>query len=152
MKKQTDYDMYEIQRYGCYFCSLLEMAERTAQKRLTDEQVYNLYQIYVLEGFMSRKCYIYKPDEILQTALSALSHRRRIFQIGMAAAPLYFADYWRWVKTKLQKPSFHIYKTLTANGNNHFILADDSMRLIYNPDPTIKLLKTEAIVHYRIYE
>ena len=44
MKHQTDYILNEIKRYGCYFCCLCEIAERMAQKKLTDAQVSEVFK------------------------------------------------------------------------------------------------------------
>ena len=75
MKTQTDNAFKVISRYGCYFFSLLHIAEVITGKSLSDERVMKLYAEAVCSGLMDWKCYVMKPGKLCSLAVYDLNRK-----------------------------------------------------------------------------
>ena len=55
----------KIQKYGCYFMSLLFLANKFKNYPLSAQKIEELYDFFVLEHWMDKECFIKKPKEIM---------------------------------------------------------------------------------------
>lgn len=57
-----------IQRTGCYFMSILYLANKHAQTPWDTAAINHVYEEAVSEGFMGANCFVYNPDGIFRLA------------------------------------------------------------------------------------
>ena len=63
---QTDSGLNEnINKYGCYFMSLLFLVNKLTGMELSTARINKIYKLCVTQGWMSYKCYIIAPEKIL---------------------------------------------------------------------------------------
>lgn len=55
----------EVNRFGCYFLSLLYLASQKAKRTIGIGDVEEFYRIFVEKGWMDRNCFIQLPEDIL---------------------------------------------------------------------------------------
>lgn len=144
MKKQTEYALMEIQRYGCYFCCLCEIAERMAGRKLTDAQVTAVFVSCKTtdgvngEPIIGDNCYLSDPAGVANTALRVLDSGKRLAQIGQKKGECE-PEYWGG----LGGYADWIVECHATDYGYHFILPD------YNPDPRIALKGKEREIYYK---
>ena len=144
MKKQTEYALMEIQRYGCYFCCLCEIAERMAQKKLTDAQVSEVFKSGKTtdgingEPMIGENCFLSDPAGVANTALSLLGSAKRLAQIGQKRSDEP-PEYWGGLGSYADR----VVECHKTDFGLHFTLAD------YNPDPRIPLKGKEREIYYK---
>lgn len=147
MKRQTDYNNPKIRRYGCYFCVMCRFAELAAEKELSDEAIYKIYdKAMQTKGWdgniaMDENCTLHDPQMIVNLALDELGDSQRILQVGSEENGK--RTFWEWYRPKTAYDyTAEEWKTDFAS---HFISEG------YNPDPTIALLKLKKKVFYKIF-
>lgn len=127
----------EVQNYGCYFMSLLRMAELVSNTDLTVDQVNAIYVSGSQKGYITRKCSCVKPDSILKEAFFLTSAKFIAYQVG---AKTYGnnprTDWWQWVRTnpKFMEVDYLLVQFATGGGfGTHYCLADKNENVIYDP-------------------
>lgn len=56
----------QINKYGCYFMSLLFLGNKRSNYALSVDKIEELYDFFVMEDYMDEECFIKRPVEILQ--------------------------------------------------------------------------------------
>lgn len=129
---QTNPNLHKsIQRWGCYYRSILAMAEEFTQKELIREQIQMGYYI-LRRGVMGDDCFVKHPEYILTYGLQMLGASRcKGLYIGWAELqnrqPFFKSGY------EKSDMSFMAKKGLTKNGNPHFRLALPNGHVIFDP-------------------
>lgn len=137
MMRQTEHFNKKIQRYGCYFLSLLRICElRFASDEFTADGIQRLYQKLVSEGVMDEDCYILSPDAVLKAGFAELTGNERfaqVRQIGIEDRD--GRRFWGWVKDN--RIDYIILKKKRPNGF-HFTLAAKNAVEIFDPHPSLR--------------
>lgn len=138
----------KINKYGCYFMSLLSIVEDKYNREFMPLEVDTLYDVATINGAMDVDCYIMAPDAVLKYASKMAGKIEKILQVGIKDDK--GQRFWGWVKG--ETIDYIIGKYRTANGNTHFVLLDkDVGKIKYDPNPKTKLVDLLALVYYRVY-
>jgi len=127
----------EVQKYGCYFMSLLRMVELVSLKEFTVDQINALYTHSVWKGYIIGKCSCNKPDNIVKEAFSMLLSKNIAYQVGSKS---YGADpktvWWPWVmkNDKFKQVDYLLGQfATTGEFGTHYCLLDRNEVVIYDP-------------------
>lgn len=152
--RQTDYRLHRmVNIYGCYFRSLLGIAESWAGKRLTPDQINELYEMGI-EGsnaLMTERCSMGHGagGETCDMTFKMLDRPElRAWQMGsrIKGEKAVFFD----------KKKHPIHRTIlwgnsTQAGWRHYRLGDEHGREIFDPDPTTEIEEEVTELLYMIY-
>lgn len=137
-----------INKEGCYFRTMLSIAERFTDKLLTADEILEIYYDLIDKGFMKQNCYLENPEKAANAAFKVLKQDNlRCIQIGKKIEgkdPVY----WGWVKDKTV--SAIALNGITAKGNGHWVEADWSGHELWNPYPGAYLVTLKKQIFYRI--
>ncbi len=114
---QTDKRLDQtINKYGCYFMSLLFVSNKYTGYNLSTTVITKLYNDFIKRGFMDKNCYIQNPSAIMRYLGLAATYNQR------HDPPKY----------KCGKDEIEIlclqYKNFT-----HFVVGDGRGNIAYNP-------------------
>lgn len=127
---QNDFRNAMIQRYGCYFLCLFEIARREG-KEYTAEEVEKKYYEFVKKKWISEYCYIINPVEIL----GELTQKKWSVKIT----------------NEIIEHDYIIARVYTKYRTYHFLLIDKNKNILYDSDKF--LINTNYVfVDYRIYQ
>ena len=147
--RQTDYRLpIEVNKWGCFFRSLLAIAEVYIGRRLRVQEIAQAYREAVAEGmdYMTPDC-VCKSESagggIINQGIALLGGPGRGFQLGSINPAIGKMQWWGpkgWDKDW----GWQILLGKTEYGNSHYRLADREGILIFDPDPTAKV-KVESL-------
>jgi len=139
---QTDnYFNDNINKYGCLFFSLMDIAEQHTGHSFIPKTINQLYQSEIDNGEMLEDCYVLSHEKVLQDALEVFECHDKVSYVGS------------WYNDKLmsrkswggREGQYMILQFRTANGNGHF------RRINYDPyKPLINLTNLMSIRYYNI--
>lgn len=146
----------EVQKYGCYFMSLLRMVELVSNSDLTVDNVNAIYVSGTQKGYIASKCSCVKPDSILKEAFFLVSSKFIAYQVGSKK----YGDnpnviWWQWVKNnpKFMDVDYLLMQFATTGVfGTHYCLADKNENVIYDPydKPYVRLDKLGSHI-YRVF-
>ncbi len=111
---QTDeYFNKEINKYGCLFFSLMDIAEEYTGHNFIPRSIRKLYYELIELGLMKKDCYVLDHTKLLQQALEVLGNHDKVTYIGGR----YFNDRDSWGEPY---GMYMILQFKTKNGNGHF--------------------------------
>lgn len=112
--KQNDFKNINIKRWGCYFLCLIKIAELERGQEYTEDEILDLYNKFIKNGFMASNCYIIYPEKILL---------------------MLTGKNWDILKTtKIQKGKYIIAHVKTIFNTHHFLLIDKNEIVLYDPE------------------
>ena len=141
MYKQTDKIFPElINRYGCLFFSLVDIAEEFSGKSFTQRKIIDLYGNLDELEIMREDCYVLNHTKVLQQALELFNIHDKVTYSGA------------WYNDKItdreswgeRNGMFMILQFKTRNGNGHF------RRPHY--DPYLPLIHFKNLMSIRYYD
>ena len=137
--KQTDEYFNEIiNKYGCLFFSLMDIAESYTGHNFIPKTIKKLYDELIDLGLMKKDCYVLNHSKLLQQALEVLGCHDKVTYSGAR----YFNDKPSWGDAY---GMYMIMQFKTKNGNGHFF------RNHYDPYlPEIKFDNIMSIRYYNI--
>lgn len=137
--KQTDeYFNDLINKYGCLFFSLMDIAEEYTGHDFIPRTIRKLYDELVELGLMRKDCYVLNHEKVLQQALEVLDNHDKVTYTGAK----YLWNDRTWGE---DFGMFMIVQLRTKNGNGHF------RRLHYDPYlPEIKFSNLLSVRFYNI--
>ena len=139
--KQTDDNFPKlINRYGCLFFSLIDIAEEFSGKSFTRRSIMQLYKELSELEIMRKDCYILNHTKVLQQALENFSVHDKVSYAG-AWYNENITDRQSWGD---RNGMFMILQFRTRNGNGHF------RRTHY--DPYYPLIHFENLMSIRYYD
>ncbi len=150
--KQTDKKLKrKINQFGCYFMSMLAIAQIEEEKVFSAEEINQLYDEAVEKNYMTAKCYVRKPDEIAQLAFKKFGNNKRTYQVGRIDAEGE-KRFWGWVENN---PKYKEYKYLIIRWEmdnddypEHFTLGLINEGEIYDPYPDLnKISKMNEVLY-----
>lgn len=105
-----------VNRYGCYFMSLLFLANKYTGFKLSTTVIVKLYNNFIEMGYMDKNCYIQNPDRILSNlGLNGVYAQRH-------DPPKYKCKHDEIEILCLQYPTY-----------THFVVGDGLGHIAYNP-------------------
>ena len=139
---QTQTHFYNnINKYGCLFFSLMDIAEEYTGHNFIPETIIKLYENLVDLGLMKKDCYVLDHEKVLQQALEMLSCHDKVTYSG-AMYNHNLTDRKSWGESF---GMFMILQMKTKNGNGHF------RRAHYDPyKPDIKFSNLLSVRYYNI--
>lgn len=151
MYAQTDkrFNGTSIPRTGCYFMTLIRMAETESSYDLDASDILAIYRRAMVEDMIDPDCYVSSPDGVLRitrqviAALAPLHGGKRILQVGIDDKD--GRRFWPWANG--DRVDYYVGKFKTKWGY-HFMLVNSEGQPIYNPDPRITGERV-ALVLYR---
>ena len=137
--KQTDEVFNEnINKYGCLFFSLMDIAEEYTGHDFIIKTINKLYVDCVNSKIMRKDCYVNNHEKVLQQALEVFDCHDKVSYVG--AEYLHKSGTWG-EKTAM----FLILQMKTERGNGHFV------RPHYDPYmPKIKFISQKSVRYYNI--
>ena len=149
MRNQRTYNNDTIARWGCYMLCLMGVAERIAGKQLTDEQVFQAWDIgrksVGWDGKMDvigANCYVNDGAALINICLELLRDEGHlVVQIGAQD----YSGFTFWgggEKADIYKPGCYAVHQWRHAGGYHWTLDD------YNPDPAINLAAANRTMYY----
>lgn len=129
MVLQENHPNKKIQRYGCYFLSLLRICEVESKKELSIDNIQTLYESALKNNYIDINCTCLKPDNILALGFSFLGCKKKVYQIGQKKNGK--TEFWGWVKDNNYQ--YVILGKKRPNGF-HFVLDGKD---IFDPNPTL---------------
>ena len=137
--KQTDERFLpEINKYGCLFFSLMEIAEQYTGHSFIYKTIMKLYFECVELGIMKKDCYVLNHEKVLQQALEVFDCHDKVSYIGAK----YLHKDGSWGE---HTAMFLILQMRTQRGNGHFV------RPHYDPYmPKIKFVNQISVRYYNI--
>jgi len=131
----------EINKYGCLFFSLMEIAEKYTGEFFHKNQILKLYYDLVDLRIMRKDCYVNNHEKVLQQALEVFHNHDKVTYVGA-----WYNDYMSKRKSFGQRYGMYmILQFKTKNGNGHF------RRPSYDPyQPTIVFTNLISIRYYNI--
>jgi len=138
--KQTDevFNQY-INKYGCLFFSLMDIAEEYTGHSFIIRTINKLYSDLAKKGLMRKDCYILNHEKVLQEALEILAGCHD--KVTYAGAKYLWNDKSWGEHTAM----FLILQMKTQRGNGHFV------RPHYDPYmPKIKFVNQLSVRYYNI--
>lgn len=147
---QTDTNLDPmIQRWGCYFMSMIRMAEIISGRTATADEINRTYKTQQAALKMTPKCYLADPERVANFFLRAWGVKPHIVQIGVRL-PDSPAQFWGWAeKAGRTDWQFTARKVRTSLGF-HFQLASTDGTLLYDPDPSLKTLGLNSLILYQV--
>lgn len=141
---QTDFhDNINIYKSGCLFMSLIEIAQRMADRKPEKRDINNLYKHCVDRGFMKETCYINDHNEVLNDALN--------FLIKPDIRAQYSGAYYIEKPEKnwgMNAGKYKIVQVKTANQNSHFMVLDN----VQPYDPWFPAVNFDRVLSIRYYD
>jgi len=115
---QTDDRLNEsINVYGCYFMSLLYLANKLTGYKLSTTVIISLYNKFIDFRFMSTDCFIGDPDGIFK-------------YLGLKTK---YTDTHEPPQRNCAKNEIEILCLKNCNGLTHFVVGDGKGHIAYNP-------------------
>lgn len=131
----------EVNKYGCLFFSLMEIAEKFTGEFFNKKQILKLYRDLVDLGIMGKDCYVNNHEKVLQQALEVFGNHDKVTYAGS-----WYND--QQSKRESFGKRYGMYMVLqfrTKNGNGHF------RRPSYDPYvPAIIFTNLISIRYYNI--
>lgn len=129
---QTDTRLpLHVQREGCYFRSLVMLAEMHHRQLLDAADIVKLYDYVISTGAMKQDCWVLEPEKIIQSAQFFLGHGpsgRMLFRTAAKGSGLEDGNF-----TRPGRPSHWIRHYKTVNGHGHFVVADKTGATVWDP-------------------
>ncbi len=140
--KQTDEAFNSnINKYGCLFFSLMDIAEEYTGHSFIIRTINKLYYELVDLGIMKEDCYVLDHEKVLQQALECFGAHDKVTYAG-ADYNSFYTDRKSWGN---RNGMFLIMQYKTKNGNGHF------RRIFYDSyKPDISLTGLMSIRFYDI--
>lgn len=133
-----------IRATGCYFRSLIGIAETLYQRYMTAKQINELYTRCV-PNIMLANCYVNDPAEIIKMAAIELGYSCKCFQRG-----LYQGNEFIFWNNIYRNYTDTIIQWKTSIGS-HFTQADENMNEVYDPwNGKIKKMYKQRIILYEV--
>jgi len=104
----------EINKYGCLFFSLMDIAEEYTGHSFIIRTINKLYSECVSLGIMRYDCYVLDHEKVLQQALECFGVHDKVTYVG--AEYLHKLGSWGEYSSM-----FQILQMRTQHGNGHFI-------------------------------
>jgi len=103
----------DINKYGCLFFSLMDIAEKYTGHNFIPKTINKLYFELIDKGIMRKDCYILNHEKTLQMALEEFNCHDKVSYTGAE----YLNDRTSWGK---KYGMYMILQFKTKNGNGHF--------------------------------
>lgn len=147
--KQNDSRCLEkIQKIGCFVRSCGLVAEYKTGKKLTVEQVNEMWNEGVEEGIINSKDDLVNPAAMITKALRKLGDSGKYVEVGTIRNGV--MSLYHWVNVDLYPDAF--IKKISQGGPSkyHFVLSNEVGETVEDPhDPPIYELGVEYIICYR---
>ena len=135
-----------INSYGCFYRSVLGIAETHLQTGLNAGEIESIYQMAVEMGadFMLPDCTLKRYAAGGALAVVGFRYMRHhefdCRQVGSISADSFKVSWWG-----PRKYNYTVLLGRTVNGNRHYRLGDSSGTLIFDPNP-------RATIHHEVLE
>lgn len=129
---QTDNRLPEvINKYGCYFMSILFLANKHAKTELSIDKIIEYYELFNELGYMD-ECYVLFPEEIFKKLRFPVAYNNRHDPVD------YFCS-----KKEIEILCFKL------NNYTHFVVGDGKGNISYDPMGTSRsgLLISKRVFH-----
>lgn len=125
-----------IQKYGCYFMSLLFLANKFKNYLLSAQKIEELYDFFVLEHWMDEDCFVKKPKEIMN--FLGMKTKKVIKSFDLVSKAPYELLYFQRTK---------------ASGRivPHFTAGDGLCNVTYDPWGTSRTVAEGTLVSRRLF-
>lgn len=149
---QTDENLLPaINRSGCYFRTMLSIAEKYIDRHLSAAEMEFIYWYLVGKGDMRKDCFLDNPGKVTEAAFFLAGKPTwRCIQIGQQ----YYGEdpqYWRWVvRSGNTSVTDTAIKGYTPRGNEHWIQGTAERKTLWNPHPDAPLQELRKAVLYRV--
>lgn len=147
---QTHKDLGKmINRFGCYYRSLLAIAEEEVGKLLSVDNIWVGYRV-LSSGSMDNECYVQKPRNIVEYGFQVLGgDEYRCYQTGLRDLRSGTLSYWG-----THGPEHVQYTILQGHTgrHTHFRLGDRDGKLLWDPYPGAKIQREERVIFYRVFK
>lgn len=124
-----------IHKYGCYYMSILFLANKYTNCEFTIGGILDTYLACVESGWMDAECYINEPD--------------RIF--GYMGLDVYYYDRHDPPYIMCQHDEIEILRFQYANWR-HFVAGDGTSHIAYDPYGTSKAVRFGQLIDKRIFK
>ena len=113
----------EVQSWGCYYLSMLGIAENELGIKLTAQQIKDISEIVIDAGYMREDCTLIKPFQITNTVLTMYGIEKKIYDVG-SKIPGEEAVYWGWVESspEYKVSDYQVEHWEMSTGAEHYIL------------------------------
>ena len=115
---QTDKEFPEqIQKYGCLFFSLMDIAERQTGHYFIHRSIMEVYHDLIFRGYMNENCYVRNHEKVLKAALLILGNNQPVRYNG-AWYNDFVTDRATW---GIKGGTAMVLQYQTLKGNSHFV-------------------------------
>ncbi len=123
-----------VQKYGCYFFTLLKICERESGGTLSIEQINNIYNEAVRLGYIGAQCSCLSPDGICRVAMVTLGCKKLILQVG-SLDKFGKPSFWKWANKKPYNDPQYVALTFATGGpvGTHYVLTNAMQEIIFDP-------------------
>lgn len=149
---QTDENLLSaINKSGCYFRTMLAIAEKHLDRHFTAAEIEFIYWYLVGKGEMRKDCFLENPPKVTEAGFFlAGKPDYRCLQIGQK----YYGkepQYWGWVsKSGDYTVTDTAIKGYTPRGSEHWIQGTAEGKSLWNPHPKAPLDILRKMVLYRV--
>jgi hypothetical protein len=140
----------EIQKYGCYFLSLLRIVEIESGKDIPIGDVVIFFELMKQAGFIRRSegaieddCYLARPDLVLENAFRRFNGGKTAHQFG-AAYGAERCEFWGTVRV------WQCSDGITVRGGQHYRLLDALGQVVYDSWPGTVVTGERKRVFYMV--
>lgn len=126
-----------IQSRGCYFMSILFMANKYTRIELCTERIESIYHAFIFHKWMDENCYIRDPASIFGFLGLNVTYRKE--------GPFYFC-----AKNEFE---FSCFVVETAEGKSwtHFVCGDGCGHVTYDPYGVSRAVREGKLMSKRIF-